>query len=347
MTDDRLDHLVRDADPFEAVDLHGADQELLEEIMSASPLRKPPRRYLVPMATAAAVLGVVGAAALFTHERSTTESDASPLPKISIAAPDPAQAYTFALKAAEANPRLLIGEPGWEITSVYGFTDESGDIHFTKGNRDLNITWYPEKEYQSYYQDRLGVSKPEATTIGDWAGDVFTYNAGDFAVMLHPRDGMFAELRTGGPWNRAGFDATVATVKRVDAKAFLAAMPPEIVTPSRAAEAANKVLADIPQPPNFDTGTLLTLGTNDQYQFGAEVTSKIGCAWIAEFERAGKAGDKAARSRAQQAMRSSHNWKVLKSMVDEGDWSEVFWEVADTVADGKTPKGYQDSIGCD
>ncbi len=343
MTDDRLDHLVRDADPYRIHDLHGADQELLEEIMA---VRKPPRRVLIPLATAAAVLGVVGAAAVFVHQRDTTEY-AAPLPNISIAAPDAADSYAFVLKAAEANPRLLIDEPGWKITSVYGFADESGDIFFAKGASSLDITWYPAKYYQSYYDDRLQVSKPEAAAIGDWPGDVFTYSAGDFALMLHARDGMFAELRTGGTWTRATFDAVVKNVERVDSKAFLAAMPPEVVTPDKAAEAANKVLADVPMPPNFDTDALLGFGTNDPYQFGAQVTGKVGCAWIAEWERADKAGDKAARKRAEQAMRSSHNWKVLKSMVDEGDWAESFWEVADKVAKGKIPPAWQQGLGCD
>ncbi|WP_436531095.1 hypothetical protein [Actinoplanes sp. HUAS TT8] len=346
MTDDRLDRMVRDADPYRSHDLHGADQELLEEIMSVPTTVARPRRFLIPLATAASVLGVVGAAALFVHQRDTTEY-AGPMPNISIAAPNEADSQAFVLKAAEANPRLLIDEPGWKVTSVYGFADESGDIFFEKGASSLNITWYPAKSYQSYYEDRLEVSKPELSAIGDWPGNVFTYSASDFALMLRPRDGMFAELRTGGTWTRASFDAVVQKMKRVDAKTFIAAMPAEIVTPSRAAEAANKVLADVPMPPNFDTDQLLTFGTNDQYQFSAQVTAKVGCAWIAEFERADKAHDKDARARAEQAMRSSHNWKALKAMVDEGDWAEGFWDVADDVADGHVPAGYRDSLGCD
>jgi hypothetical protein len=279
------------------------------------------------------------------HGRATTQ-DAAPLPNISVSAPSAAGSWTFALKAAEENPRLLIGEPGWKVTSVYGFADENGDIVFAKGDHSLNITWYPEKEYTGYHTDRLHVSKPQPAAVGDWPGDVFTYSASDFALMLRPRDGMFAELRTSGKWTRASFDKLVTKIERVDAKTFIDALPAEIVTPDKAAEAANKVLADVPMPPGFDTGSLLTFGTNDPYQFGAQVTGKIGCAWIAEWERADKAGDKKARGRAAQAMRSSHNWKVLKSMVDEGEWAEGFWEVADKVAAGKVPPGYRQSMGC-
>ncbi|GIF05141.1 hypothetical protein [Actinoplanes siamensis] len=345
MTDDRLDRLVRDADPYRVRDLDGADQELLEEIMSTPDVVRKRRRLLVPLATAAAVTGVVAAGAVLARERSTTEY-AAPLPNISIAAPA-ADAWEFALKAAEENPRLLITEPGWKITSVYGFADESGDIFFENGKRSLNITWYPAKYYQSYYTDRLAVSKPQPSAIGDWAGDVFTYGDSDFALLLHARDGSFAELRTSDNWTRAGFDALLTKIQRVDATTFIAAMPPEIVTPARAAEAANKVLADVPMPPNFDTGRLLTFGTNDPYQFGAQVTAQVGCAWIAEWERADRVGDTTARAKAAKAMRSSHDWKVLRSMVDEGDWAEGFWRMADKVAAGKVTPDFRKSLDCD
>ncbi len=348
MTDDRLDRMVREADPYRQLDLHGADQELLEEIMS-TPVslaeKRRPRRLLISLATAAAVTGVLSVGYL-AHQRSTTEY-AGPMPNISISAPAAGDSWTFALKAAEENPRLLIDEPGWKIASIYGFADEKGDITFANGDRTLEINWYPEKEYADYNTDRLRVSKPDPSAVGDWPGSIFTYSADDFALMLHPRDGMFAELRTGGKWTRDSFNAVLTKVKRVDAKAFLAAMPPEIVTPDKAAEAANKVLADVPMPPNFNTDSLLTFGTNDPYQFGAQVTAKIGCAWIAEWERADKAGDKTARSKAEKAMRGSHNWKVFKPMVDEGDWAEAFWEVADEVAAGDLPHGYRDTLGCD
>jgi hypothetical protein len=342
MTDDRLDRMIRGADPYRLADLDGADQELLEEIMSTSDTLPRRRRFLVPLATAAAVTGIVGAAALFAPGRDTTQY-AAPAPYISIAAPSEA----LVLKAAEENPRLLITELGWKITSVYGFADANGDIFFANGDRSMNITWYPARQYDGYYRDRLAVSAPQASAIGDWPGDVFTYSDSDFALMLKPRDGMFAELRTGGTWTRAAFDALLPRIERVDAKAFLAAMPPEVVTPDKAAEAANRILADVPKPPNFDDGTLLTFGTNDPYQFGAQVTARIGCAWIAEYQRADRAGDEAARSKAQLALRSSHNWKVLKSMVDEGDWAEGFWEMADKAAKGRIPQDYRSSLGCD
>lgn len=107
------------------------------------------------------------------------------------------------------------------------------------------------------------------------------------------------------------------------------------------------MLADVPLPPGFDAATALKgLGTNDAYQFGAQVTGRVGCAWIAEWERARRVGDDAAAQRAADALLSSHDWKVLHDMNDEGDWPEVFWSIADQVAAGNPPVGYKLGIGC-
>jgi hypothetical protein len=182
--------------------------------------------------------------------------------------------------------------------------------------------------------------------VDGWQGDLFRYSASDFAVMLQPRDGSFVELRTGSAWTRSEFDRVLADVVQVDARTWLAALPAEIVTPQGVAEQAAKVLADVPLPPGFDTASLNDLGTNDAYQFGAKVTSRVGCAWIAEWLRAKKAGDDAARQRAADALRSSHKWKVLHQMKDEGAWPEVFWETADKVAAGNPPRGYGEALGC-
>ena len=107
------------------------------------------------------------------------------------------------------------------------------------------------------------------------------------------------------------------------------------------------MLADVPLPRRVRRGHAGDLGTNDAYQFGAQVTGRVGCAWIAEWLRAKQAGDDAALRRASDALRSSHQWKVLHEMKDDGGWSEVFWEIADRVAAGNPSNGYASAIGCD
>ena len=345
MDDDHLERLVRDADPYRCDltdDLRGAEQELLEEIMSAPIPFEKRRRLLMPLATAAAVVAVLAAGTLVLQNRQDAPSVTLPGPSASASA----MTYAIALRAAEENPRLLIDEPGWAAVSVSGFAEESGDIFFAKGDRTLNMTWYPAAYYQSYYDDRLGVSSPRPAKAGDWAGDIFTYSENDFAIMLKPRDGVFTELRTSGAWTRSSFEALLPKVKQVDARTWIAALPPETVTPDRATRTARQILADVPLPPGFDVNAQTDLGVNDRYQFGAQVISRVGCGWINEGIRADKVDDRAAYKRAVEALSSSHRWQILIWMRDEGDWAEAFWEVADKIADGHSFTRYRDAFDC-
>ena len=164
--------------------------------------------------------------------------------------------------------------------------------------------------------------------------------------MLKPRGDIFVELRTGGIWTRKDFDRVLGKVARVDVPTWLAALPPEIVTDGKVAEAAGKALAGVPLPPGFGIAKLDVPGTNDPYQFGAAVAGQVGCAWIAEWVRADQAGDQQAKAAAAAALRGSHGWKVLNDMNAAGDYPEAFWEIADKVAAGSVPDKYQESLGC-
>jgi hypothetical protein len=353
MTDEQLDRVVRNADPYRTDvigQLDGAGPTLLEEIMSSAPEvqknRRAPVRRLVTAAAAAAVLvSILGVTAVLRHDAPADRRQAQPS-VVSPAAPQARTYSAFVLKAAEQNPRLLIDEPGWKATTVYGFAEKTGTIAFTKGDLQLEMNWYPADEFKDRDLDRKGVSDPQAVTVAGRSGSLFTYSANDWAIMLKPKDGTFVELRTGGNWKRADFDRTVAHIVQADVPTWLAALPPEIVTPDKADAAADRILAGVPLPPSFDKSKLATLGTNDPYQFGANVTSLVGCGWIEEWLRARQAGDTAAQKKAAQAMAGSHKWKILNDMNAAGDWPEVFWELSDQLADGREPLGYKDAIGC-
>ncbi|MEH1164503.1 hypothetical protein V6V47_03855 [Micromonospora sp. CPCC 205539] len=360
MTDEHLDRKVRDADPYRPeviANLGGAAQDLLEEIMSTPTLEtvtEPPggrprarrhlRSSLVSAGVAAAVLAVVfGVSMVKTDQPAGTDAS----PEVSSTPEAPITYSAMVLKAAEQNPRLLINQPGWKATAVYGFTKQVGAITFTNGGRHLEMNWYQARQYDGYHQSRLNVSKPEPVQVDRWPGELFRYSADEFAVMLRPRDGAFVEMRTSGGWARSDFDRVLASVVRVDARTWLAALPAEIVTPSRVTERAAAVLADVPLPPGFDPATLTIEGVNDPYQFGFQVIGPVGCGWIAEWLRAKEAGDDAALRRAADALRGSHTWKVLHQMNAAGDWPEAFWETADQVVAGKPPATYKNTITCE
>ncbi|GGN46633.1 hypothetical protein FHR83_008512 [Actinoplanes campanulatus] len=362
MTDKHLDRKVRDADPYRpglVARLGGAEQQLLEEIMSTpkldvvesrAPRRGLSRRLASAVAAAAVVTGVIGATALLRDQPENGATPGAWSGPLGLPSSDTGGAgggYELDLKAAQEHPRLLVGQPGWKITTVYGFAAAEGTIEFVDGNRSVQMNWYKADQYDSYYKDRLEVSKPEPTTVAGTEASVFTYGGGDWAAMLKPVDSSFVELRTSSGWERSEFDALLAAVKRVDAKAFLAALPPEVVTPGKVREEAAKVLADIPIPPGFDVSAVNVDGANSPYHFGAAVTGQVTCSWIAEWSRAEEAGDKEAQGQAAAALQSSHRWKVLQDMNAEGDWPEAIWDTVDQmIKKNKAPEGYKEGLGC-
>lgn len=350
MTDERFDRMIRDADPYRpeiADSLAGAEQPLLEEIMSEpSPRRGVLRRAAFTLAAAAVLVIAVAASLVFRSQPSQPQAIVPP----GAAAPEqkpPVMTPAAWQKLAEEAPRLLIDEDGWQVTHAYGFADHTGSVAFGKGKQTLDMDWYPAGQYQDYRKDRDEVSRPQPQTVDGWKGKTVSYSSTDFATMLEPRDGVFVELRAQGVASRAAYDELLTQVKRADVKTWLAALPPEIVTPDKAQGAAAKILADIPLPPGFDPAKVKYEGANDPYQFGVRVTSEVGCRWIGEWDKAKKAGDKPAMDRAANAMRSSRGWQVLTDMNAEGGWPELFWEYSDKIALGELPFNYKAGLGCD
>lgn len=352
MTEEHFDRLVREADPAR-LDLVGqldaVKESLLGEIMSEStlgrfvepPRRQPRVRRFAGVAAVVVVLaGVLAVSVLPGEPEEVGEMASAP------SAGAPVVYSPVAMRAAEKNPRLLINRPGWKATNVSGFTQEAGTITFRNGGRELEFDWYPADGYADRYADRLHVSRPKAVQVDGWPGDQFEYSASDFEVLLRPRDGVFVELQTGGDWSRKEFARVLANVVRADARTWLGALPPEIVIPERARARASEVLADVPLPPGFDVATLVDVGINDPYHFGAAVTSRVGCGWIAEWQRARASGDEAGVRRAVEALRSSHGWQVLRDMDKAGDWPEVFWEYADEIAAGTLRPSYVQGLDC-
>lgn len=354
MTDERLDEKLRVADPYRpelAGRLDGAEQHLLEEIMSVPTMTvvetRPTRRsLLVPLATAAALIGVLG---LFVTVRSQPEPPRAIIPPAAPAERVPLMTRAAWQKFAEESPRLLIDQGGWTVVSVDGFAASAGErgaMGFESDGLTLDMDWFDAKFYPDYRDDRAAVSKPEPVTVDGWKGFTVRYADNDFATMLEPRDGVFVELRVQGVVDRARYDALLLHVKRVDVRKWLAAMPPEIITPEEVPQAAAEVLAGVPLPPGFDITALNGLGTNDAYQFQARVIGAVGCGWIDEWKRAQETGDDAAAVKAQAALKGSHKWRVLNEM-DPAGYPETFWFYTDPVAAGRAAPGpYKRALSC-
>jgi len=253
----------------------------------------------------------------------------------------------LALKAAEQNPRLLIDEPGWSVDGLWGFGDENGSIRWANGKRHLEMNWYAAQYYQGrrFGDTWLIQQKPEKVMMDGQTGELFSYGDQSWGVMFQPRGASFVDMRL-GYMTHGEVKRVLALVKRVDVATWLAALPPEMVTPDRIEERLNQVLVGVPLPPGFDRAELQNVGTNEPYHFSAAVAGRVGCGWIAEWKRATKAGDQAAVTRAAEALRGSHHWKLLLDMVAEGDYPALFWMVTDQVVAGTLPPGAEDGLGC-
>ncbi|MDG4839225.1 hypothetical protein O7631_22120 [Micromonospora sp. WMMD967] len=351
-TEERVDRLVRDADPGGLGvmgDLGGVRQALLEDILSESLVRRavgPPWRRLwvrrlAGVVTAAAVLVSVVPVSMVVRGQAEGEG-VSPI--VSAGAGAGAVFSPLAMEAAERSPRLLIDRAGWTVVALSEFSENYGMVRFRRGGRELEMNWYPAYVYADRFAGQRDAGPGRSVRVDGWPADAFQSLSGDFTVLVRPRDDLVVEMKTSENWSRKDLDRVLADVVRVDARTWLAVLPAEMVVPVR--ERAATVLADVPLPPGFDVAALEEIGVSDSYYFGAAVTSRVGCGWIAEWQRARASGDEAGVGRAVEALRSSHGWRVLRDMDRAGDWPEVFWEYADEVVAGTLRPSYVQGLDC-
>ncbi len=268
-----------------------------------------------------------------------------------------------AVRIAEANPRLLVGEPGWSVTRADEFEPESGSMEFSDGTGKLNINWnevpdeYPEDayattvdylpEYDQWY--RIPISC--ASLDGPDNCDVFermTRNEvlGETATLLEskmvrpsgvstrftvfmPSDNRYRVMMDAYEMTRERFLEVLASIQPTDVDTWLAALPERVVRPLERPEVVDQMLADVPVPPSVDVEALKgEASAASRYHLGAAVTSAVACAWLDQWAESVRTGDTAAAQEATDAMSTSRDWAILQEMEDEGGWSQVIWEYA-------------------
>ena len=286
-------------------------------------------------------------------------------------------AWASAVEVARAAPRLLIGQPGWEITRADEFSVGNGEMTFARGQRRLDLHWGPGRDYpfavekRSVDQDIVGTM----TVAGDTAR-VFRFRGTTDFTAIWLRDGMMVEARElaaplpavqgvrrgASAIDRAAatatfseFKATVSSLREVDVASWLAAMPDSVVEPASRSEIVGEMLAGLPLPDGFDTAPLTSGNAiRDRYQLGAQVAGAVACAWMDRWVAARRAGDENSVRRAVTAMASSHGWPILLEMQEEGDYPKVLWEIADSMGANRIVMGkpltvvesYASALGC-
>ena len=267
------------------------------------------------------------------------------------------QAWAAALvRVAEAAPRLLVDEPGWEVTRADQFSVELGEMTLANGERELELKWLPAGQYEHAVDKRAAEMDDLATAPVDGArARVFRYPGTSDYVAVWVAGEYMVEARGLAP-DAEAFRSTLAALDEVDIDTWLSAMPASVVEPAVQAQTVDEMLAGIPLPPGFDRTKIATSSAvRDRYQLGAQVAGAVACAWIDRWVAAERAGNQAGARAAVDAMATSTSWPVLQEMDDEGDYPEVVREYAAAMAaDGLAPAGgaltveesYEAALGC-
>lgn len=356
MTDRQIDFLIAAADP---VDPDRPDRPLsraedaLRAAISASPDGAPRCRapsLRTPLARRAMAVGLMGAAALgaaaFIGVAHTGDGA------------EPAWAAPV-LRAAEASPRMLIGEEGWSITRADEFGVDFGETVFENGGETVQLGWYPPRDRPVDAPSAgSGTTAIEPTTLDGVPVAIARYDGSDRYRAAWRRGGWTIEL-DGDAASPARFREIVRSLRGAGVDEWLRAMPASAVRPHARGEAVDRMLTGVPLPPGFDLqGLREGAGTvRDRYQLGAEVAGAVSCAWIGRWVAATAAGEAGVARAAAAAMATSHRWAVLRDMNAEGDYPEVLWGLADAMASGAgVPAGkpgvtvaqsYRGGLGCD
>jgi len=361
MNDCELDRLLQAASPatgdrVTTLDLEDAESELLEEILTSPAVdvsdlgavrERRSRRHLMSRG-AGAIAGVASAAVLLVAllvGGGTTR-------------PDFADA---AVRVAEANSRLLVGEPGWSVTRIAEFTVDDGEMTFSDGRHELDVHWIPARLYRGYLRDRAANAVRAPVTVLGRQGTLFRYPAlGDptLVVVLPPDDSNFVEIR-GDVRSTERYRKLLASLTTTDVETWLAALPPSAVRPGDRERTVDELLAGVPIPPGIDPGLEAArdgVAVMSHYDLVALVSGTVACGWLDRWSAARERGDDATARKAVAAMSTARDWPLFATLSggERAGYPSVLWDYADAMRDPAAARRernvvigfYRSGLGC-
>ena len=253
------------------------------------------------------------------------------------------------VRLAEASPLLLLDQPGWKVSRADEYGDGEGEMTFTRGagdrvaddgspiRRDSADLHWRRGAIEMWLRDRAKSSSRvvQRTVLGRPAQISQYSGTTDFTAIWSGDGGRVLEFRAVTA-DLAGFEALLASLRRVDVDAWLSAMPASVVKSADRAAVVREMLAGIPLPPAFDAASIEQApSVSERYQLGAKVAGAVACGWFERWSAARARGDAAATREAVNAMQTSRGWKILREMDSDGDYPEVLWGYADAMAAGQ------------
>jgi hypothetical protein len=347
MTCDQFDYLLTAANPL-AVDrahelaISGAQQELLGEIvgMSARRPRRSHARWLAPRAALAVAATAAALFALFSlgdeagHRGPTTAWGAEQV------------------RFAERSPLVLLGAPGWRVEYADEESASDGELHFSRGSatrQEDNDLLPPDTEYAQltwrggelagWLDDRAdGAAVATTAPVLGTTAHVYQYAGGTAGHLdvtaLFSYDGRVLEFRAGVA-NLGIFRELLATLRRVDANAWLSAMPASVITPMDRDRVIAGMLEHVTVPPGFAVADIHGADlSKDRYQLGTAVVGTVACEWFKRWADARAAHDGSGERRAMAALATAGDWPILKEMAKAGGYPSVLLGYARAMPSG-------------
>ena len=253
-----------------------------------------------------------------------------------------------AVRVADANPRLLVTAPGWEVVSADQFEPDQGEVTFGDGNHQLDMRWYPARLYRSYLhdRDRVGAGVIEEGSLLGQRATTISYGRREFATMLSPEGNVFVEVR-GQLGDFGTYEEILQSLRRVDVDAWLGAMPPSVVHPEDQAAVVEQLLRGTPLPPGFVApGAQSASAVANRTTLGVTVANAVACGWVESWIAARRSGDEAAARQAARAMTESSRWPVVRRT--KSPWFGNYEIVARQLRAGRLdrgPAGYEEANG--
>lgn len=132
------------------------------------------------------------------------------------------------------------------------------------------------------------------------------------------------------------FTVLVDSLRCVEEREWLPALPPEVVKPADHGATVAAMLHGVSVPPGFAPNAIKGVGlVKDRYQFGVLVAGTVACMWFKRWSQARRGGDSAGVQEAIDAMSTAKDWPILREMAEKGAYPWVLERYAEAMPSGE------------